>query len=93
MSPSADSQVARAVLSALRRAGEDVTLSIEGAAVAVSNLDRVYWPGDASSGQPAVTKRAFLRISWAGRRRCSSPCAIGRSRCFAGRKASWGDAY
>ena len=42
----------------LRRAGHDATLAIEGAAVAVSSLDRVYWPAD--QRRPAVTKRDFL---------------------------------
>jgi bifunctional non-homologous end joining protein LigD len=56
----------RRLRSALGRAGEKATLSIEGASVAVSHLDRVYWPADEASGRPAVTKRDYLRylIDW-----------------------------
>ena len=51
----------RAALSAaLRRAGEEATLPIGSARVALSHLDRVYWPADALTGRAAVTKREFL---------------------------------
>jgi bifunctional non-homologous end joining protein LigD len=34
---------------------------VDGHAVAVTNLDRVYWPADAALGTAAITKRDYLR--------------------------------
>ena len=37
------------------------TLEIDGHAVALTRLDRVYWPADPALGTPAVTKRDLIR--------------------------------
>ncbi|HKU45702.1 MAG TPA: DNA ligase D [Burkholderiales bacterium] len=37
------------------------TISVEGHAIKLTNLDRVYWPADAALRQPALTKRDLLR--------------------------------
>ena len=37
------------------------TLEIDGHAVALTRLDRVYWPADAALGTPAITKRDLIR--------------------------------
>ena len=38
-----------------------VQLAVGGARIKLTNLDRVYWPADRKLGQPALTKRDFLR--------------------------------
>lgn len=42
-------------------AGENVVLEIDGHEVAITHLDRVYWPSEPALDQPAVTKRDFVR--------------------------------
>src|SRR5581483_9742748 len=42
------------------QAGESVILEIDGHEVAISHLDRVYWPAETALGQAAVTKRDFV---------------------------------
>ena len=37
------------------------TITVEGHAIKLTNLDRVYWPADPALGQPALTKRDLLR--------------------------------
>jgi bifunctional non-homologous end joining protein LigD len=53
---------ARARLTAaLDAAGESGVVEVEGHAIALTHLDRVYWPANADLHQPALTKRDFLR--------------------------------
>src|SRR5690242_9026428 len=47
--------------SALAAATENAIVEIDGHAIAFTHLDRVYWPAVAALGQPAITKRDFLR--------------------------------
>ena len=49
-----------AVLQQLAGAESRLDLTVEGARIRLSNLDKVYWPG-ASAAQPAITKRDFIR--------------------------------
>ena len=51
----------RALLAALAGAGDHVTVEIDGAAVAFTHLDRIYWPADGAFDQAAITKRDYLR--------------------------------
>jgi bifunctional non-homologous end joining protein LigD len=37
------------------------TITVEGHAIKLTNLERVYWPADAALEQPALTKRDLLR--------------------------------
>ena len=37
------------------------TLEVDGHGVALTRLDRVYWPADAALGTPAITKRDLIR--------------------------------
>jgi bifunctional non-homologous end joining protein LigD len=41
--------------------GARLDLSVEGARVRLTNLDREYWPQDATAREPAITKRDFIR--------------------------------
>jgi bifunctional non-homologous end joining protein LigD len=50
-----------ALLAALAGAGDHLTVDIDGAAVAFTHLDRVYWPADAAFARPPITKRDYLR--------------------------------
>src|SRR5689334_16331238 len=47
--------------SVLGAAAENAIVEVDGHAVAFTHLDRVYWPAVAALGQPAITKRDFLR--------------------------------
>ena len=49
------------ILAALDAAGENAIVQADGHPVAVTHLDRVYWPADPGLRQPAITKREFLR--------------------------------
>ena len=49
-----------AVLTQLEAPAKRLDLDVAGARIALTNLDRIYWPAGGRS-QPAVTKRAFLR--------------------------------
>ena len=49
------------IVEQLERAKNEATLLVEGHKIKVTNLDRVYWPADASLKQPALTKRDLLR--------------------------------
>jgi bifunctional non-homologous end joining protein LigD len=49
-----------AVLAQLETTAKRLDLDVGGARIALTNLDRVYWPAGSRS-QPAVTKRDFLR--------------------------------
>ncbi|HJS91899.1 MAG TPA: DNA ligase D [Steroidobacteraceae bacterium] len=49
-----------AVLQQLTGAGSRLDLTVGGERVRLTNLDRVYWP-EVSGGQPAITKRDFIR--------------------------------
>src|SRR4051812_25403241 len=50
-----------ALLRALDAPAEDLTLHVDHHAVAVTTLERVYWPALDDPAQPAITKRDFLR--------------------------------
>ena len=55
------------MLRAAREQGERASISVGPAPASSSrNLDRVYWPADASAKQPALTKRDLLRYLVAG---------------------------
>jgi bifunctional non-homologous end joining protein LigD len=49
------------VLRQLENPRASFTLSVEGAEVRLTHLDRVYWPAEPALGQPALTKRDLLR--------------------------------
>ncbi|MGH8732993.1 MAG: DNA ligase D, partial [Burkholderiales bacterium] len=49
------------VLSQIERCKSNGTISVDGHAIKLSNLDRVYWPADPGLKQPALTKRDLLR--------------------------------
>ena len=49
------------VLEQLDTKDQQVDLSIDGARIRLTNLDRVYWPADAKAGYPAVTKRDHIK--------------------------------
>lgn len=49
------------ILQQLDAKGQQVDLSIGGARIRLTNLDRVYWPADAKAGFPAVTKRDHIK--------------------------------
>jgi bifunctional non-homologous end joining protein LigD len=50
-----------AVMQQLAGKGPRLDLEVEGARVRLTHLDRIYWPADAQTGQPAITKRDFIR--------------------------------
>ncbi|MBX5461434.1 MAG: non-homologous end-joining DNA ligase [Steroidobacteraceae bacterium] len=50
-----------AVLQQLVGTAKQIQLTVGDARIRLTNLDRVYWPPDPSTRQPAVTKRDFLR--------------------------------
>jgi bifunctional non-homologous end joining protein LigD len=50
-----------AVLEQLKKPVKSLELSVAGARIKLSNLDRVYWPADAAARKPAVTKLDLLR--------------------------------
>jgi bifunctional non-homologous end joining protein LigD len=45
----------------LDAAGDDAVLTLEGHEIAVTHLDRVYWPAEREPAQSPITKRDFLR--------------------------------
>jgi bifunctional non-homologous end joining protein LigD len=49
------------VARALSVAPDDAVVTIDGHDVAVTNLDRIYWPAQRAPASEAVTKRDFLR--------------------------------
>jgi len=51
----------RRIVAALDTSEESVELTVEGHAIRVTHLDRVYWPAVPALAQAAVTKRDFLR--------------------------------
>ena len=51
----------RALLAALAGGVPTVALDIDGHSVAVTNLDRVYWPAEPAADHEPVTKRTFVR--------------------------------
>jgi bifunctional non-homologous end joining protein LigD len=50
-----------AVLEQLQNPANRLVLSVGGARINLTNLDRIYWPGGPRRDQPAVTKRDLLR--------------------------------
>jgi bifunctional non-homologous end joining protein LigD len=50
-----------AVLRQLDTSAKQLTLLVGDAKIKITNLDKVYWPADDATRQPAVTKRDFLR--------------------------------
>jgi bifunctional non-homologous end joining protein LigD len=50
-----------AVMHQLLGKGARIDLAVQGSRVRLTNLDRVYWPADAATRQPAITKRDFIR--------------------------------
>jgi bifunctional non-homologous end joining protein LigD len=52
---------AAAVLEQLTNPANRQVLSLRGARINLTNLDRIYWPAGPRRDQPAVTKRDFLR--------------------------------
>ena len=49
------------VLQQLENKSNRIDLAVGGAKLRLTNLDRVYWPADAESKQPALTKRDLVR--------------------------------
>ena len=49
------------VIAQLTGSAARLDLAVEGARVRLTHLDRVYWPADAATRQPAITKRDFIR--------------------------------
>src|SRR2546423_1323540 len=49
------------LLKQIAGAGENVVVQIDGHEVAITHLDRVYWPAEPTLDQKAVTKRDFVR--------------------------------
>jgi bifunctional non-homologous end joining protein LigD len=49
------------VLAQLEKAKASGTISVDGHAIKLTHLDRVYWPADPALKQPALTKRDLLR--------------------------------
>ncbi len=49
------------VVQQLSGKGQQLDLTVQGARIRVTNLDRVYWPADPSTKSPAVTKRDHLK--------------------------------
>src|SRR5688500_3974130 len=49
------------VLSQIEKSKANATISVNGHAIKLTHLDRVYWPADPALKQPALTKRDLLR--------------------------------
>jgi bifunctional non-homologous end joining protein LigD len=49
------------VLSQIEKSKANATISVDGHAIKLTHLDRVYWPADPALKQPALTKRDLLR--------------------------------
>jgi bifunctional non-homologous end joining protein LigD len=49
------------ILQQLDNTATRVDLSVQGAKIRLTNLDRVYWPAEADKRRPAVTKRDLIR--------------------------------
>ena len=49
------------VLDQLESRANAVTIEVGGSAIALTHLDRIYWPSDARFDQPAITKRDLIR--------------------------------
>jgi len=49
------------LVAALGMPGTDGMLTVEGHAITLTHLDRVYWPADPATGSPPITKRDYLR--------------------------------
>ncbi|HEX6794926.1 MAG TPA: hypothetical protein VF304_13840 [Casimicrobiaceae bacterium] len=60
-SPARSSRGRENIRGALDAASESAIVQVDGHAVALSHLDRVYWPADDEWQQPAITKRDYLR--------------------------------
>src|SRR6185503_5833050 len=58
--PSAGSAIDE-VVAQLEKARTSGTISLDGHAIKLTHLDRVYWPADPALKQPALTKRDLLR--------------------------------
>ena len=56
----ADGDESAAVLEQLRGEVKSLELTLAGARIKLTNLDRIYWPAQASPRRAAVTKRDFL---------------------------------
>ena len=50
-----------AILQQLDNTANRVDLTVGGARIRLTNLDRVYWPADKRAGHPEITKRDLLR--------------------------------
>jgi len=57
----ADDPIIRSIVEQLENRKAAFTLSVGKETIALSNLDRVYWPADPALQQPALTKRDLLR--------------------------------
>src|SRR5262249_35017383 len=49
------------ILQQLNNSSARVDLSVQGAKIRMTNLDRVYWPAEADLHRPAITKRDLIR--------------------------------
>jgi bifunctional non-homologous end joining protein LigD len=49
------------ILADLVAEGDNLSLDVGGHSLGVTHLSRVYWPADPAFGQPAITKRDYLR--------------------------------
>ena len=66
------------VLQQLENKSNRIDLAVGGARIKLTNLDRVYWPADPETKQPAITKRDLIRYLAACRATCCRICATGR---------------
>ncbi|HEY2807811.1 MAG TPA: DNA ligase D [Steroidobacteraceae bacterium] len=51
---------AASVLEQLKNPAKNLELAVSGERIKLTNLDRIYWPADARSRQPAISKRDFI---------------------------------
>jgi len=59
--PAPSATEAGAVLEQLKNPANRLDLTVAGARIRLTNLDRIYWPADPRTKRPAVAKRDFLR--------------------------------
>jgi bifunctional non-homologous end joining protein LigD len=59
--PAAEPDEIGTVLEQLGTGGNRLDLSVGGAKIRLTNLDREYWPADPDTRTPAITKRDFIR--------------------------------
>ena len=56
----AATEAAGSVLEQLRNPAKSLELAVAGERIKLTNLDRIYWPADARTRQPAITKRDLI---------------------------------